>query len=185
MKKIVKIAGLSLLAVGILGACGNTEPVEKDTTNQTVQDKPIVSKPEIKKEEPKNTLADDVMAYHNMLNPAVTGLTQSLEKFSELNSEASSNPSLMFSDDWKTDMAATLVSMGIYLDQIRKVNPPASMTETHNLILQAVEEYQYVVDNYANALDNLDADAITECITHMQQGNNFVLQATDKLNSMK
>jgi hypothetical protein len=182
VKRLIKGLSVSLLAVGILGAC--SEPVEKEKASTTVKTEETKPAPAPVKE-PVSTVADDIATYHNQLNDPVNGLSQAMGTFGELNIKAGSDPSLMFTDDWKTDMAVALVAMDKYIGQIRAIDPPDSLDEPHALLLQAMDEYQYVVDNYPKAIDNMDANAIIECTNHMNNGNDLIGQATDKLNSMK
>jgi hypothetical protein len=132
----------------------------------------------------KESVADAKAHYHELLQEPLNGLIQAMGKFSELNGQAGQDPSMLADSDWQIDMASTLVDMQRYIQDVQAINPPDAVADVHDTLLQAMDEYQFVVDNFPTALDTLDSSLIDECTSHMKNGNDLVGQATDEMTAL-
>lgn len=177
MKILAAVLGLGILLAGCSSNIEDTKPVEDNSSSSAVtvsNDTP----------ETKTSVTEDREKYHELLSNPVTGLTGAMELFSDLSTKASNDPSLLTDTDWKQKMAFALASMGEYIGQIQAINPPDSLSDIHDILLQAMDEYQFTVDNFATALDTMDSDLINECTAHMQKGNELMGEATDKMTAL-
>jgi hypothetical protein len=140
-------------------------------------------------EEPKEEVTEpaadtELSDYGTEMQGYLTDFTVTMTDFGELNTEASQNPSIMLTDDWKVDISVALVTMEGHIEDIRSVDAPAEVQKSHDHLLQAMDSFQYVVDNYPDAIDNVDVDLLGTCVDAMTEGGQQLDKATEELNKV-
>jgi hypothetical protein len=145
-----------------------------------------VSEPnEEPKEEVTEPAADTELSdYGTEMQGYLSDFTVTMTDFSELNTEAANNPSIMLTDDWRMDISISLVTMEEHINNIRSVDAPAEVQKSHDYVLQAMDSFQYVVDNYPDAIDNVDVDLLGTCVDAMTEGGQHLDKATEELNKV-
>ncbi|MCK1982191.1 MULTISPECIES: hypothetical protein [Peribacillus] len=164
--KWIIAAGMTLGLM--LTGCSETTVTDSDTTEEVT-------------EPTSNTeLAD----YGTEMEGYLNDFTVTMTDFSNLNSEAANNPSIMLTDDWIMDISLSLVTMEEHINNIRSVDAPAEVQKSHDHVLQAMDSFQYVVDNYPNAIDNVDVELLGTCVDAMTEGGQHLDKATAELNKV-
>jgi Skp family chaperone for outer membrane proteins len=136
-------------------------------------------------EERKQAEQKKINTYANNIIQAMTPLRDDMLTFAELNGTASENPTLMYDQEWILEMAMTLNSMEQGIQNVKNIdNVPGILKESHELTIKAMDEYQYLVDNYPDAVDNLDADLMMECVSAMQRGEDYLDQSNNILDGL-
>jgi hypothetical protein len=181
-----KIFGL-ILVVLLFSGCSSS--IEGDTESVTSEPSTSVSEESTSeapaaKEVSESILSDeDPDEYMGVIGDTMDQFSQLMYDFSSLTSDASNDPSLMFTDDWKIDVAMNLVLMQGLIDDVQAQSPPAAFKDTHRYLLLAMDEYQFVVDNFPEALDNMDSDLIIKCTESIENGTQYIDDATQSVPS--
>jgi hypothetical protein len=167
----LKKAGFLLGVLFIVG-CSDTSmdstPVPEEPKTESVV--PVV-----------NSKAQAIEEYRKLINGPVAGLTESLGTFSDLSNKAANNPFIMKTEDWLMDMALTLTLMEQYINQFEEISPPAGMEDVHDTVLKGMDEFSFVVDNFPEAIDNMDVDLMKQCSQAMGNGAQYISEATATL----
>ncbi|MGE7650528.1 hypothetical protein ACQKM1_22535 [Peribacillus frigoritolerans] len=133
---------------------------------------------------PEPTANTELSDYGTEMEGYLSDFTVTMTDFSNLNSEAANNPSIMLTDDWIMDISLSLVTMEEHINNIRSVDAPAEVQKSHEHVLQAMDSFQYVVDNYPNAIDNVDVELLGSCVEAMTEGGQQLDKATVELNKV-
>jgi hypothetical protein len=156
MKKGFKLVGGFLLVVGLLAGCSSETTSTEDTvTNQE---------------------------YSKEMEPLMMDLTNTLGEFADQNFEIGNNPYLLEDGVWLTDTADVLYDMQEGVDAVRAVEDvPEDMEDSHDYVLQAMDELQFVIDNYPDAVDNMDIDLLKECSEALTEGGDYFEKAKEEI----
>lgn len=122
-----------------------------------------------------------LISYSSAMAGHLDALSDVLSELSMLTTNAGSNPMLMRDEDWMTEMAITLLLLDETIKSVRNESPPEMMQESHRITLLAMDEYQFVVDTFPTALDNMDANLMDQCIIALQNGAAYTSEATAEL----
>lgn len=134
-------------------------------------------------EEAKADKEAELMAYHTETTRIYTDLGKYITDFGNQNTQASQNPALIADTDWTVDTVVALTGIQSSIKEYRAIeNVPEEFAESNRLANQAWDEWQFVIDNYPAAIDNLDVDMIRECASHMQNATGYL---DDALNTFK
>ncbi len=101
-----------------------------------------------------------------------------LELVGELSNQAGEDPTLLFDEEWKTQMAIGLLLMQVSGENSRELQPPARYEEAHKQFLEAVVHMDRVVELLPRGIDELDADLINEASIEMLLGTEALDEAT-------
>jgi hypothetical protein len=96
---------------------------------------------------------DDVNAYINVYVVALEGMNR-------LFNEAVANPSRFVETSWLQQMGTMLETIVLTNEQIRRLQPPASMVAVHNRLLAAASYMDRGAVAIANGIVSLNADLI-------------------------
>jgi flagellar biosynthesis GTPase FlhF len=152
---------------------------EEEAKKKAAEEKKAKEEAEMKRK------AKEISEYADNVIGALTPLRDDMYTFADLNSKASQDPTLIMTQDWTLDMAGTLMSMQEGIKNVKSIeNVPDNMVKSHDLMMKSMDEYQFVVDNYPTAVDNLDADLMMECVTHMQQGQQYLEDSNKELETL-
>ncbi|AZB44605.1 hypothetical protein CEF21_21230 [Bacillus sp. FJAT-42376] len=128
------------------------EPPVTDEPDAVVPDEPAVPDTD-----------GESLQYLDEVAPMLEQLSAGLYAFGQLNLEASNDPSLLTDSGWVKELADSLVQMQGASDDLKALEPPASMAEVHQLFLLAGKEIDYVVEHYPGAIDTMDLAEIEQC----------------------
>ena len=166
MKKLI---GAVLVGSMLLVGCSE-EAVKEET-------KAVEQKSEPAKAEPKKVVETE---YLNNMSAAMKNMSEALGLISEESTKFLENPALMMDQGWIMDMAMAITMLDASIIQVRDIEEPEGkeLKEAHALVLKAMDHYQYVVDNYPSAIDNMDADAIRKCTENLSTATGYIQEAT-------
>ena len=117
--------------------------------------------------------AQEVGEYSSTLGDIMNDFTDNVNNFNHQTSLAEKDPFITMDSEWITDTVLVLLSIQANIDSINEIQPPAGFEEIHSLNQKLGEEWQFVVDNFPTAIDNLDTALIQECATHIQLGTGY------------
>lgn len=206
----MKRLGILLLVVSLLMslvACGTEETAEepkeepevveevKEEPEEVVEEEPedvveeepeeMVEEPEVEEmsveEEDDNGLTEEEVEYLSTMTVLFDEFSQVLLDFSDQNMKVAEDPSVMFTNEWVTEMAGILANMGILADEIYAIEPPERFKEVHDIYLQAMDEIYFIYDTYPEAIDNLDVDLLEQCVIAMENVSALIQEGTNKL----
>lgn len=198
----MKRLGIFLLVVSLLMslvACGTErtaeEPKEEPEVVKEVKEEPegvveeepeeVIEEPEVEEmsveEEDGNGLTEEEVEYLSTMTVLFDEFSQVLLDFSDQNMKVAEDPSVMFTNEWVTEMAGILANMGILADEIYATEPPERFKEVHDIYLQAMDEIYFIYDTYPEAIDNLDVDLMEQCVIAMENVSVLIQEGTNKL----
>lgn len=154
---------------------------EDQTTDEEFEEDQIANEESTTNEDEVLNEVSEVVVnvdYLNTLSMYQDGLANVFSHFAQLNFEAADNPYLISNPDWITEVAILLAEMQSYIDKIYALDPPDYHREMHDLVLKAMDEYQFVVDNYPMAIDTLDFELLDRCTEAMIRGSGYIEEAT-------
>jgi len=95
-----------------------------------------------------------------------------LYQLSERSSEASSDPLLLFDENWRTRITESLAGKQLSGDQLISVREvPSSFIEIDTLLVRAGDEALMVVEDFSFGIKNLDFDSLSSLVDHLGQYN--------------
>lgn len=198
----MKRLGILLLVVSLLMslvACGTEETAEepkeepevveevKEEPEGVVEEEPeeVVEEPGVEEmsveEEDDNGLTEEEVEYLSTMTVLFDDFSQVLLDFSDQNMKVAEDPSVIFTNEWITEMAGILANMGILADEIYATEPPERFKEVHDIYLQAMDEIYFIYDTYPEAIDNLDVDLMEQCVIAMENVSVLIQEGTNKL----
>jgi len=134
------------------------------------------------KEEVTNENSDNLIAYSTEMEGYMNDFSITMQEFSDLNMEAAENPSIMATSEWMSDISLSLISMEEHIADIRAVTPPEEMKVSHDYVLQAMDSYEFVVNNYPDSLG--DPGLMNECIDALEEGGANLDKATEEVSKI-
>jgi hypothetical protein len=93
-----------------------------------------------------------------------------------------SNPTM--DDDWKLKCATALADMQLNIEEAHKIKPPKIFEHVHETYLKGMDQYNIVVQKLPKAIDDRDPNAITALAANIDQGAQYINQATQELKDM-
>lgn len=198
----MKRLGILLLVVSLLMslvACGTEETAEepkeepevvegvKEEPDGVVEEEPeeVVEEPEVEEmsveEEDDNGLTEEEVEYLSTMTVLFDEFSQVLLDFSDQNMKVAEDPSVIFTNEWVTEMAGILANMAILADEIYATEPPERFKEVHDIYLQAMDEIYFIYDTYPDAIDNLDVNLMEQCVIAMENVSVLIQEGTNKL----
>lgn len=81
-------------------------------------------------------------------------------------------------------MASQIATMRALAEEAEEIIPPDKFKEVHSTYMNGIREYKWVADNLPKAIDDLDIDLINECTAKLLIGNEYVAQATIKMDEI-
>jgi len=101
------------------------------------------------------------------------------EATAALNHQGSADPTLLFDDQWKVDIALSLGQSLIIGSEIRALKPPQEFEETHGYLVKATEHYDAFVYLYSTGIDTLDASLIAQSAEELGLAADWMDRATE------
>jgi len=122
----------------------------------------------------------------------VDGVTEALDAYStgatiisEHFTEASKNPSVIFTDKWKLSVGAGLASLQISSESIQELEPPTYFSDIHDDLLAMSEHTDNSIDLIIEGIDEFDADKIRAGTAEINLAAEFITSANEKLDALK
>ena len=168
MKKYVAVALFSALLL-----VGCSEEVVKE------EPKAVEQKETTKEAEPAKKAVES--EYTKAMSVAMQNVSDALGGMTEESKKMADNPALILDQGWIMDMALALTMLDASIIQVRDIDEPTDpkLKEAHGLVLNAMDHYEYVVDNYPSAIDNMDADLIKECTENLKSATGYIQEANE------
>lgn len=138
------------------------------------------SQNKVKEEAESKSESTTLIAYSTEMEGYMNDFTITMTEFSDLNMEASVDPSIMASSDWMVDMSSVLIDMDKHIAGIRTVTPPEEMEVSHDYVLKAMDSFEFVVDNYPDSLE--DPELMSDCIDALGEGGANLDKAIEETN---
>lgn len=125
--------------------------------------------------DPEDQMSSDEIIYTAMMIDFLDRGSDIMMKFAEQNQELANDGTLMFDQNWITKTAVVIVEMQNWIEEGRAIeNVPERFQPSHNCILKALDEYEFVAVNYPMSLDNLDAELLMQCFEAMERAEQLI-----------
>ena len=150
------------------------KPVEETTIESEIDSEPVevaVQGPYLSEQQ-----------YRDEVGTISLELSSYMTDFSELNMQASTNPVIIYTDDWTYDTAVAIVGIRDCVAAFRSLQAPPHLQPSHDEILLAMDEFEQSTVKYTNAIDNDNWDLLDEALEHLNKGGEHVGNATILLN---
>ena len=123
----------------------------------------------------KPTLADpctapDAMRYRSDLGDRLATMKQALTELEKLFARAGNNPMLIYDEDWLVDVAAVLVVMKLFGDNVSELTAPHVLRSAHSHLLAAADYYDRTADTVARGIDDADVELLLEGYALLEDG---------------
>lgn len=135
----------------------------------------------------KQEQVDDYLSYYR---PHIEKFTGYLGEFGTMMTNAGSNPYLTTDQDWNYQLGEILGNMKVEITEMRDFDGtvPEQYKDSHRTLMKALDEYEHVPDDLPKAIDTSmntgDPSSINEVTRHMQNGNAYIRDATDKMKNI-
>ena len=96
-----------------------------------------------------------------------------------------SNPSIVLTDSWRTQVALQLALIKIAGDNVRSLQVPAVMQPVHNTLLVGVGHYDTATVLVAEGIDEFDIQKLEQADQQMSAGNDAINAASQLLEQIK
>ena len=173
---ILAVASLLLLLAATSG-CGGSK-----STDQPPPASPVASRTATPAPSPAATPACPTLAqasYFLALSEIQSGVATAFADLGETFMLAGEQPTLIFDDDWRLNVAITLTTMNIAAEQIRTLNPPPGLEDLHALQLQIADQLEIVTSSSVQGIDDVDAALLDEATAAIARTNTLVERSTE------
>jgi hypothetical protein len=173
MKKLMAV-GLALI---LMTACSAEETVkeEKPEAQPAVEKKDTTPAPE-----PQESSAD----YDKTVAGMLGGLSTTMAEFSQTLVDGSTDPLLTISAEYQQDLRDICDRLFADIQEFKTLDVPADRREMHDRLLDALSHYEIVATDTPVAVENLDANRLTELTGDMTAGNDKLVGLTNDLSEM-
>jgi hypothetical protein len=173
MKKLMAV-GLALI---LMAACSAEETVkdEKPEAQPAVEEEDNTPAPE-----PQESSAD----YDKTVAGMLGGLSTTMAEFSQALVDGSTDPLLMISAEYQQDLRDICDRLFADIQEFKSLDVPADRKEMHDRLLDALSHYEIVAVDTPVAVENLDANRLTELTGDMTAGNDKLVGLTNDLSEM-
>jgi hypothetical protein len=178
MKKIMAV-GLALI---LMTACSAEETVKEEKpaeqTKEQSEEQPAI-------EEEDNTPAPEPSVdYDKTVAGMLGGLSTTMTEFSQTLVDGSTDPLLMISAEYQQDLRDICDRLFADIQEFKSLDVPAERREMHDRLLDALSHYETVAIDTPVAVENLDANRLTELTGDMTAGNDKLVGLTNDLSEM-
>lgn len=178
MKKGIYITFMSGALLLGLTACSDS------SSNDTISSskKTGSTQVQVEPQEPEMTIQE----YSVESLPKIVEINESLDVLRTLSNEVVQDPSLLFDASFQDLIESTSTLFGLRIQAVKDIeagNDP-DVVAIHQLVLKAMDEFDFVATNFPIATKNLDTDLMEQCATHMRNGASYFDEATRKVQSI-
>ena len=122
---------------------------------------------------------EKINEYSTEMSEYTSDFAETMDDFHKLNVESSVDPSIMSTNEWINDAAEALDDMAYHIEDIRSVEPPKGLEKSHGYVLEAMDSYEYAVNNYPESIN--DADVRKSCMDALKEGDRNMIKAGEEL----
>jgi hypothetical protein len=174
MKKLMAV-GLALILMTACSAEETTVKEDKPEAQSAVEKKDTTPAPE-----PQESSAD----YDKTVAGMLGGLSTTMAEFSQTLVDGSTDPLLMISAEYQQDLRDICDRLFADIQEFKSLDVPADRREMHDRLLDALSHYEIVATDTPVAVENLDANRLTELTGDMTAGNDKLVGLTNDLSEM-
>lgn len=109
----------------------------------------------------------------------------SFKKIGALMTEASEKTWLLLDDEWKLEVVVCLVIWQLCGESIRDLEAPPRLQDIHQDLVQAARHIDRSSTLLSEGIDEINADKFNESTKEMLLGNEYINQATAKMNAFQ
>ncbi|OHR73972.1 hypothetical protein HMPREF3291_05145 [Bacillus sp. HMSC76G11] len=192
-----KMMGLLVAGMCMLSACSEIEETaaepekveepkkEVPKTEEPKKEAPRAEAPKEEKPAPEPVSAKSELEYQQFSISTFQALPENFQAITDLITDATQDPLLLFDDNWKTDV---VINYEMVTDKMQAMidyeGVPEKYKEVHEYTVKAAHEYIASKEKFYYGVDNMDPDSIFEATNHMDQGNAYIDEATILLEEM-
>lgn len=185
--KIVRLVIIASLSSVLLFVACEQQPDKLSESKDEENVKELKSKEEEIKSEEKETLKeiglgdlDVAKAYADHMTGGISILADGLQSFRILTEEVKLNPASFVADsDWRANMDDALTAMEEGIIILREGVPSSYQKRSHEVMMNALDNYDYVVNNFVGTIDNGDIRTFRICTTYINEANEFMKEVIE------
>lgn len=133
---------------------------------------------------PKPTLDPAEEKYKELCGLYIELYPLTVDLITENAGDAVRDPLLWFSADWQQGMLIAADTLRMQGQDVRELNPPASLTGIHSEMLGAVDQYDLAADLVTQAIEEYDSDILTWALQAMQIGRSILAGVQRRLDAL-
>ena len=95
--------------------------------------------------------------------------------------EVGDNPLLMFTDDWKLDVALSMAALQISTAEIRGLDAPPTVKLIHADMLALADALDNSISLMTTGIDDLDVASMQAAVGEMNRVNELIVSATARV----
>lgn len=99
-------------------------------------------------------------------------------------SEGLTDPTVIFTEEWKTDIVLALVKLKVGSESIRKLLPPPYLINMNNDLVEAANHIDNAINLLSEGLDHLDSAKVIEGSREFQLAIELIDSSKEKLKSL-
>ena len=99
----------------------------------------------------------------------------------ELFIEVADNPLLMFTDDWKFNVAVSMAALQISTEEIRGLDAPPTVKLIHADMLALADALDNSISLMTTGIDDLDVASMEAAVGEINRVNELIMSATAKV----
>lgn len=183
-KKVIKIAGIILVAMLILSTCGTpsediVEEPDKAVETPIVVEEPVVEVPEVEEpvEEDPTKATDEELEYVAYTSGVLEEYSETMSDFGEL----MINPSN--TDEWTLNVVADILILKEiatnFLEYEKEV--PERFKVSHGHLENAMGESLKALEIIPSAIDNSDVSAMEQATLHINKSGEYMQLSTAEI----
>lgn len=158
-----------------------TADKEKAKAKKEAEEKKLAEEKQAKEDAKHQAYREEVIVYTTVISETMGSFSEDIASFNTQTMLAANDPMLMMDDTWIMDTVMSLVYLQEDIDAINATKAPKGFEEIQSYNEKIANEWQFVVDNFPTAIDNMDVDLINECTAHIKQGTEYTDIATELL----
>lgn len=162
MKKLI---GAVLVGSMLLGACSE-EAAKEPSVSPNKEITAVENKPTTK----------SVSLYSEQMAGSLKGLSNVSNELTGQTIKVSENPTLVTDEGWIADTESILESMEIAVSNVRAIYPPedARLREAYDLTMLAMDENDFIVENYLVGMMTMDIELIKEFTAAFERSTEYM-----------
>ncbi|PGQ47697.1 hypothetical protein COA20_15700 [Bacillus thuringiensis] len=84
---------------------------------------------------------------------------------------------------WVSDVGDVFYKMSYLISSVRYVEPPTELKGLHSSILKAMDNLQFVIDNYGDAASQTDLAKLGKCLKSLRSARDTIDEARSELSA--
>lgn len=200
-KRIVLVLGI--LFIFVLSACGNkveNEPKDEEVKSEEVvevkeeeeeaeeveevnnEEETIEAEDELDEEDNDNHRQNDTIdedEYLEKIHDYSVELLFYMEDFLYLSYDANDDPNLFYDETWLEFTNSSLNSMQDVINDIKAVSVPVRFEYSYDIMLEAIDEFEYAINTYPSAIEFMDANLANSSVNAVLKGEEYLVESAE------